>query len=329
MKRLTSVAVAVGLVVGAASTAWAGQEIYVGVVGQDDLMKRYYLEEKLHRWLHPEQTSTQEAFWSRNTSRNIEVCINEEGFLDEELWESKTVPPDATVNEQLTYALNYHLSHNNAGEFHWKINLPKKPRGNINIQLQCGVLKPNAFTREGMPGAIDYCAGETGEKSSDCNRIPTFPNEQHIFQGTLPTVTARVHSTNAAFAGEPGGTFPLTAYRVPSAFSNIFTAGGELKGFSKNLQVLDGSKSTRVVLKSCQPETIFVKMPIDGQMVAAKDDEGNVTVHREYDLEAGDEIELTLAFPRDHTMDVYCNQWSAKIMGLGEPDTEDDVEVGL
>jgi hypothetical protein len=316
MKRLTSLAVAVAVVIGGASTAWAGQEIYVGVVGDDYKMNRYYLEGKLWRWLHREWTEGQEYFdGSTNLSNNAEVCIapricgrDEEG-CEIDLIEESIMP--ITKLEP-----NKHLPVFNAGSYTWRINLPKKPRGNINIQLQCGVLKPNAYEVLGMPNAIDTCAGETGEDTFGlCDRVFTEPNTNHIMQNYLPTVTAVAYPS----MGTP---FNLTAYRVPSAFSNIYNADKTaLRDDTRNLEVLDGDKTSRIVLKSCQPETIFVKMPITGQV--------NGIGQVETDLEAGDEIQVTLDFPRGHTMDVYCNQWSAKIMGLGDPSTEDDVEAGL
>jgi len=302
MKRNLCLAAAITVGLGAAaSTAWAGQEIYVGVVGPDDEMNTYYLEGKLWRWLHPEWSSSDESWGgSSNLSPNEEVCIAPEG----------TVEPE--------YAPNKHLPVFNAGHYTWKINLPKKPRGNINIQLQCGVLKPNAEAVLGMPQAIDTCAGETGERTFGlCDREFAEPNSNHIAQKYLPTVTARA-IPNPQF----GAPFHLTAYRVPSSFANIYNnTKTALRNDTRNLESLDGSDSSRVVLKACQPETIFVKMPITGQV--------NGLGETEVDLEAGDEIEVTLDFPRGHTMDVYCNQYSAKIMGLGDPATEDDVEAGL
>jgi hypothetical protein len=304
MKRYIFSAVAMTVAMGAASTAWAGQEPYVGVVGVDDQMNTYYLEQKLWRWLHPEQTAGDEAWGgSSNLSNNEEVCI----------------PPGPYPQTDVALAPNKALPVLNAGYYYWRINLPKKPRGNINIQIQCGVLKPNSYSVLGMPNAIDTCAGETGEQTSAlCEREFIEPNTNVIHQNYLPTVTATAynHLNNA--------TFNLTAYRVPSAFSNIYElANGQKVGLrnSKNLQVLDGTKATRIVLKACQPENVFVKMPIAGQV--------NGNGQTEQDLEAGDEITLRLDFPRGHTMDVYCNQYSVKLMGLGDPSTEDDVQAGL
>jgi hypothetical protein len=303
MKRYIFSAVAMTVAMGAASTAWAGQEPYVGVVGVDNQMNTYYLEQKLWRWLHPEQTAGDESWGgSSNLSDNEEVCI-----------------PPGPYPTDVPLQPNKALPVFNAGYYYWKINLPKKPRGNINIQIQCGLLKPNAYSVLGMPEAIDTCAGETGERTFGlCDRAFAEPNSNHIAQKYLPRVTATAtnHLNN--------NTFNLTAYRVPSAFSNHYQMqNGEKVGLrnGKNIQVLDGSDPTRIVLKACQPETIFVKMPIAGQV------NGNGQI--ESDLEAGDEIGVWLYFPRGHKMDIYCNKYSVKVMGLGDPSTEDDVEAGL
>jgi hypothetical protein len=304
--------VAVGLVVGAASTTWAGQEPYVGVVGVDEDMNRYYIEEKLWRWLHPEISVGEDFRPSIYASTAEEVCLADH--------EHETTQEYA--NEV------YEIPYFNEGGYEWIIQLPKKPRGNLNIQIQCGVLKPNADSVAGMFGVapVDICAGETGEETFGlCDRVYTVANQNVIKQNYLPTVTATAER-------KAGGSFHLTAYRVPSAFSNIFTTtslGKGLKGYSKNLQVLDGSKQTRVVLKSCQPETLFVKMPVSGQIVERLADDGTKALDTEYDLEAGDRIRVKLDFPRGHLMDVFCNEYSVKVMGLGDPSTEDDVEDAL
>ena len=51
----------------------------------------------------------------------------------------------------------------NAGFYEWYIRLPKKPSGEINLVIQCGVLKPNAFAVDNFR-AIELCAAETGER---------------------------------------------------------------------------------------------------------------------------------------------------------------------
>ena len=33
----------------------------------------------------------------------------------------------------------------NSGWYEWVIALPKKPEGEINLEIQCGVLKPNSW----------------------------------------------------------------------------------------------------------------------------------------------------------------------------------------
>jgi len=49
----------------------------------------------------------------------------------------------------------------NSGFYEWWIRLPKKPSGEINIVIQCGILKPNAFTAYNFE-SIEICAAETG-----------------------------------------------------------------------------------------------------------------------------------------------------------------------
>ena len=51
----------------------------------------------------------------------------------------------------------------NAGFYEWWIRLPKKPSGEINIVIQCGVLKPNAFAVYDFD-SVELCAAETGER---------------------------------------------------------------------------------------------------------------------------------------------------------------------
>jgi hypothetical protein len=77
-----------------------------------------------------------------------------------------------------------------------------------------------------------------------------------------------------------------------------------------SLQILDGSTDTRVLLKSCLSKTIAVKIPVTGQI--------NALGQTESDLEAGDLIFVRMTIPRQGTTDIYCNQQSLSIMGIGE-----------
>jgi hypothetical protein len=329
MKRLTSVAVAVSLAIGAASTTWAGQEPYVGVKGADIDMNRYYLEPKLWRWLHTEFTNDEP--WGYDTTQ------------DQEAFQFSSPPIVGTYPEVCVKPLSDGLAESNGhllwegeleetawlkakspGWYKWRINLPKTPLGMINIQVQCGLLKPNTLTSsivdaEELDEAMATCAGETGEKAGpNCTRdMPGDfePNKQVILQALLPTVTAMAYPDISRGLAP----FHLTAYRTPSTYANILDkAKTKLVNDSKNLEVLDGSTSSRIVLKACQPESILVKRPVPGQI--------NGLGETEAELYYGEEIEVKLQFPTNHTMDVYCGKYSVKIMGIGEPGTDLNVE---
>jgi hypothetical protein len=330
MKRLTSVAVGVSLAIGAASTSWAGQEPYVGVVGADIEMNTYYLEPKLWRWLHSESTHDDPWAWDvtqdqeRFTYSGIsddehpEVCIQAEGDFG----------PSNTDGHTWEYTDTVWLQHEKAGQYKWRINLPKTPNGNINIVVQCGLLKANAYSdavQTGYPErAMDDCAGETGEVqgTGDCTRRLDQPNTQVMNLQALPMVTAIAYPDPDRTDAPP---FNLTSFKTPSYYALGFKtdAAGEksLKPIQGSHVILNGKREARIALKACQPETMFVKIPVTGQI--------NGLGQEEVDLLQGDEIEVTLDFPRGHTMDVYCNQYSVKLMGLGQPGSQVLVEDPL
>jgi hypothetical protein len=335
--------VAVSLAIGAASTTWAGQEIYVGVVGEDDQMNTYYLEPKLWAWLHSETTSQEQWAWDGVEPFDLELeddlrTPNDGGEFDPaELFETSsniidhppvcitpqevtngTPGPAAPANNSLTWdgelERTMWLQHDNAGEYKWRINLPKKPRGNINIVVQCGLLKPNSYSSL-EPNVIQRCAGETGERLGlgECTRASDQIGAQVIWKDVLPTVEAIAFPDPTR--GEP---FHLTAYKTPSNYATVYKADQSLMNIQGSQVSLAGTKSSRIVLKACQPETMLVKIPVQGQI--------NGLGEEETALEAGEEIEVTLRFPTDHPMDVYCDKYSVKIMGLGNPGSQAAVE---
>ena len=55
---------------------------------------------------------------------------------------------------------------------------------------------------------------------------------------------------------------------------------------------------------------IVAKLPVTGQV--------NALSEIEYDLEAGDLIDVRINIPRANTVDIYCHEESLKIMGIGE-----------
>ena len=79
---------------------------------------------------------------------------------------------------------------------------------------------------------------------------------------------------------------------------------------SAALQVLNGSTSTRVLLKSCMDKCVIAKIPVTDQVNALGD--------TEQDLEAGDLIKVRLDVPYNNTVDIYCHSQSTKLAGIGE-----------
>ena len=147
----------------------------------------------------------------------------------------------------------------NAGDAHWRIFLPKKPVGNLNITIQCGLLKPNSAAIFGED-AINICAGESGERIVGlCDREQDVPVRSGILGNTLPTIEV------TATAGDGSlGPVHLTAYRNPSPYR--FTQAGGALTTSESLQILDGRFLTRFVQKACMTKSIFVKHPVSGQV---------------------------------------------------------------
>ena len=197
-----------------------------------------------------------------------------------------------------------------AGFFEWFIRLPKAPSGEINICIQCGVLKPNT-----LQFGVMLCAAETGERigSGFCTRNQVRPGVNPIVQGALPKITAIAYPGPFSGGFEP---FHLTAYKNPGNYNltTVSTINKAMKD-SVALQVLDGSAAARVLLKSCMDKCVVVKIPVTGQINAF------VPAETEADLEAGDLIYVRMDVPggaSGNTVDIYCHSQSAKIMGIGD-----------
>jgi hypothetical protein len=191
-----------------------------------------------------------------------------------------------------------------SGWYEWYIRLPKKPAGEINLVLQCGVLKPNAWAFYEYK-AVSLCAAETAERigAGICTRQEVDPGTNPLIIGTLPKITA------VAYPGPFNSFVPfiLTASRNPGTYSPY--SGGVLVNGAAG-QILDGSTSTRIVLTSCMDKTIVVKLPVTGEL--------NAALETETDLEMGDIIYIRVDIPRANTVDVYCHEQSVKVMGIGE-----------
>jgi hypothetical protein len=201
---------------------------------------------------------------------------------------------------------NARVTAGNSGWYEWYIRLPKKPNGELNLVLQCGILKPNAFAIYDFD-AIELCAAETGERvGSNCTRDEVPAGTNPIIDTALPTIIAKALPglyANPDFVNP----FNLTAFRNPGSY--VLSQDGRMYN-TESLQILDGCPSTRVLLKSCMDKSIVVKLPVTGQLNAAS--------QTEYDLEAGDIIYVRMNIPRAGTTDVYCHAQSLRVMGIGE-----------
>ena len=280
-------------VVAMAGQAYAGQEPYIAVVGDDTSIPEFYTSPKHRQFLHPNTSSTYnaEGFQAQFNADDPEVC-------------------DAT-GEAITN-VNVLTPHLNAGHYTWTVVLPKKPRGNLNLVLQCGILKPEAEVFLGAD-AINVCAGETGERIGPgfCSRKFDRPGRNPVRGDWLPRITAiATHGPFNSFLP-----FKLTAYRNPGPYSFVKTnhqSEWRMKN-DQSKQVLNGSGKSKVVLKACMDKSIFVKIPVTGEI--------NAEGETENDLEAGDRITVSAEIPRGHSMDVYCHAQSLRVQGLGDPAT--------
>jgi hypothetical protein len=323
--RLLGAASGVALAVAFCGSALAGQEPYIAVVGDDYYANGFYLSYKEQQFLHanPEWVytyTTAHTFWEQFRTQNQrifpnptspapqvqpEVCDTEGEWRSAQEWYDRGNP-------------NYLIAHGNAGFYEWDVVLPKKPRGNINLALQLGVLKDNAWASNIAEGGhyhtIEVCAGETGERLGVgiCNRAEDNPRIPPVIPNWLPVVTATAIAGPFANFSTP---FSLTAYKQPSNFVLAIPqpAPAPAAPNPTAATLLVGSPDNRVVLKGCLTENILVKIPVTGY--------SNILEQTETDLEAGDKIRVRLDFPNGHSMDIYGHRESLRVMGLGDPNT--------
>jgi len=297
--------------------AMAGEDPYIGIVGLDSqAFKPFYFSPKHQQFLFdtvglfgiPDVFGSQdpanqytrvgvsggEQFRSQTLNNQAEVCDTT----------GTGVAPnfvDRGLRNAVTPA-------GNAGFYEWWIRLPKKPSGEINIVLQCGVLKPNAFAAYGY-GSIELCAAETGERVGfgTCVRQEVDPGVSPVNQTALPMITAVVFPGPYNVAFSP---FHLTAFKNPSSYTLAFDPVTAAMSNNVNSQVLDGSTNARILLKACMDKTVVTKLPVTGQI--------NALGETENDLEAGDMIQVRVQVPRQNTVDVYCHAQSVRLAGVGE-----------
>jgi hypothetical protein len=303
------------------SAAFAGEEPYIAIVGNDCVVGNetnslgipcdanpFYFSEKHQQFLHDQESDIFQVFvcfpgfppgtlpQTRVGGPGCETFRSNPPTTQSEICDTtgQRGEPNAVIRKQ------------NAGFFEWWIRLPKKPEGEINICIQCGILKPEEDD-------VMLCAAETGERigTGFCTRDYSGPGVSPIKQTALPKITAWAYPGPYSLGFTP---FRLTAYKNPSTYALAFanTTTKQLKN-SVALQVLDGSTGARVLLKSCMDKCVLVKIPVDGQI--------NALGETEADLTAGDLIKVRMDVPGGvggNTVDIYCHSQSARIMGVGE-----------
>ena len=302
------------------SAAFAGEDPYIGIVGNDIDFNPFYFSQKHQQFLFDQTVFDVpvcygifpgsspylrvgggpgcEQFRSNKPINQPEICdvggtVIDFGKGDFEYFGN----PNAVITKQ------------NAGWYEWYIRLPKKPSGEINICIQCGVLKPNTFTPFTGFLAVEECAAETGERIGTgwCTNDQKKPGTNPIVHTSLPKITAMAYP--GPYAIESWTPFNLTAFKNPGKYE-LTTDTEDALCNSSSLQVLDGGTSARILLKSCMDKCVVAKIPVTDQI--------NALGQTEQDLEAGDLIYVKMAIPINNTVDVYCHAQSAKIAGIGE-----------
>ncbi|HVN23443.1 MAG TPA: hypothetical protein VMT71_05690 [Syntrophorhabdales bacterium] len=266
--------------------AMAGEDPYVAIVDNDLSATgwNFYFNLRQQQFVLDQESLgvpvAGEQFRSQTASTRREVC---------------------DVTGQAVTLPNAKTPAGNAGFYEWWIRLPKKPSGEINIVIECGVLKPGGTS-------IELCAAETGERvgAGTCVRQEVDPGVSPVSYTALPRIGAVVYP-GPFNAFTP---FHLTAFKNPSSYTLAFDPVTAAMSNNVNSQVLDGSTNARILLKACMDKTIVTKLPVTGQV--------NALGETENDLEAGDMIQVRLDVPRQNSVDVYCHRWSTRLMGVGE-----------
>jgi len=279
--------------------AMAGMDPFIAVVGNDIDANTFYLDAQYQQFLY-DQTAIGipvdgERFDTNALIIRAEICDM-----------SGTASPGNQPPFVDRGNTNAGVTSHNAGRYEWAVNLPKKPVGEINLCIQCGILMPNAFTYYGYDAAR-YCAAETGRRvgTALCTHEEVDPGVNPIVEQALPRI--RATASPGPYAPVTFTPFNLTAYKNPSTYDLAFDASTGAILNSAASQVLDGSSNTRILLKSCIDKCISVKLPVSGQT--------NALGQIEQDLEAGDIIQVRMDIPISNTVDIYCHQESLKIMG--------------
>lgn len=196
--------------------------------------------------------------------------------------------------------------------------------------FQCGIIKPDTFANMGFQ-AVNYCAAETGERIT-----AGFCAHQFVDPGIDPIVPAAQPRVTAIALPGPYNSFTpfyLTAYRNPGTYNLTFVTFIN-DGITENennhavsmindatAQILDGTTPARILLKSCFDKTVVAKIPVAGQVNASDTVRPPISTpitNVESDLVEGDIIYVRLYVPKANTVDIYCHEQSARLMGIGE-----------
>ena len=292
------------------SSAMAGEDPYISIVGPDYLGNPFYFSPKHFQFMYNENA---DPFFIPVTFGSFPPVnqYTRVGGAGQEMFRSQTLNSAVEVCDATTAARGLKSAKTpagNAGFYEWYIRVPKKPDGEINIVIQCGVVKPNAVAVYHYE-AIELCAAETGERLGfgTCVRQEVDPGVSPVINTALPKITAIAYPGPYNVAFSP---FHLTAFKNPSAYTLAFDAVTGAMSNNGNSQILDGSSSTRILLKACMDKTVVTKLPVTGQI--------NALGETENDLEAGDLIYVRMDVPRQNTVDIYCHAQSVRVAGIGE-----------
>jgi len=287
--------------------AMAGEDAYISIVGPDYRGNPFYFSPKYAQFMYDESVfGVTTCFDKTGVPEKCEVFKAQTPKIQAELCDLDGigVPPN-NIDRGLK---NAKTPAGNSGWYEWWIRLPKKPSGEINLVIQCAVVKPNASAVYGY-NAMKWCAAETGERigAGVCVRQEVDPGVSPVNNTALPKITA------IAYPGPYNDFTPfnLTAWKNPSAYTLTFAATDPFAMSNNgNSQLLDGSSNARILLKACMDKSIVTKLPVTGQ--------ANALGQLETDLEAGDMIKIRMDVPRQNTVDIYCHELSARLQGVGE-----------
>ena len=326
---VSSVCANEAVVISKKPTGGQGESPYIGIVGNDIAFNSFYFSEKHQQFLLDQEEIDVPVCFGSFPAVTPQTRLGELGC--EQFRSNKPVnqPEICDVGGSVIDFFkgdfeyfgnpNAVITKQNAGYFEWFIRLPKKPSGEINICIQCGILKPNTFTPFTGFKAVEQCAAETGERIGTgwCTQDQQDAGVNPIVHTALPRITAIAYP--GPFAPDYFAPFHLTAYKNPSNYNlttNTVTNDLQTNNAhpamtnSTSLQVLDGTANARILLKSCMDKCVVAKIPVTGQY--------NVLGETESDLEAGDLIYVKMAVPINNTVDIYCHSQSAKIAGIAE-----------